>query len=301
MLRWNSGDSDGPGLEEAYVKWMYSDQMSFKMGQFIDPVFHEQLTQSDRQLAADRSLVNQMLSGADESYTQGVTVMFAPASNWSVEFGFTDGVNTGNTSFRDFPNGPTDFGIVGRVEFAAMGDKSGYNDFTAMGNKQDSLVIGGGGDWTQSGDTDNFLHTVDAQWENGQGNLSVYGAYVGEYIRNGGGAGITGITGVADNDSYNWGFLLQAGYMLDPNWEIFGRYDYTHLDDSIAVGNGTSTEDNFNEITGGVNYYFHGHHAKVTLDLTYLPNGCPAGLGNLGFINSDDDEFVLRGQFQLML
>jgi hypothetical protein len=310
-FRWNSGNSDGGGdgalnLEQAFVRWQYSDQMAFKAGQFVDPVFHEQIVNSDSQLAGDRSLLNTIVTGADESYTQGVSVIFNPASNWNVELAFTDGVNTGNTDFRDFPTpgSSADFGFAGRVEFAANGTTNGYHDFTAMGNKEDSLVFGAGADWTQSGDTDNILHTVDVQWENGQGNLGIYAAFVGQFIRNGSGAGITGITGGAggtDNDTYNWGFVAQAGYMMNENWELFGRYDYTHTDDPLAVGAGADTEDAFHEITGGVNYYFHGHHAKVTIDLTWLPNGAPAGAQNLGILTSDDDEFVLRGQFQLML
>lgn len=308
-FRWNSGDSDGGGsgalnLEQAWLRYMFADQMGFRVGQFVDPVFHEQLVNSDRQLAADRSLMNTIITGADESYTQGATFIWMPDPRVNIEIGFTDGVNTGNTSFRDFPTGPTNFGFAGRAEFAVFGNADNSRDFTAMGNKEDSLVIGVGADWTQIGDTDNILHTVDAQWEGADGRLGLYGAFVGQFIRNGTGTGITGVTGGAagtNNDTYNWGLLLQAGYMLDNNWELFGRYDYTHTDDKIAIGGTGTTEDAFHEATVGVNYYFHGHNAKVTVDVSWLFNGAPTGASNLGILNSDDDEFVIRGQFQLML
>jgi hypothetical protein len=305
FFRWNSGDSDGGGsgalnLEQAWLRYMFADQMGVRIGQFVDPVFHEQLVNSDRQLAADRSLLNTIITGADESYTQGVTFIWMPDPRVNVEVGFTDGVNTGNTSFRDFPNGPTNFGFAGRAEFALMGNAENSRDFTAMGNKDSSLVLGVGADWTQSGDTNNVLHTVDVQWEGGDGRLGVYAAYVGQFIQNGGGAGITGVTG-GDDDSYNWGFLVQAGYMLDNNWELFGRYDYTSLADEIAIGGTGETEDSFHEATFGANYYFHGHNAKFTVDVSWLFNGAPTGAANLGILNSDDDEFVIRGQFQVML
>ena len=114
---------------------MFADQMGVRAGQFVDPVFKEQLVNSDRQLAADRSLMNTIITGADESYTQGVTFIWAPERRMNLEIGFTDGINTGNTSFRDFPTGPANFGIAGRFEFALFGDAEDANDFTAMGNK----------------------------------------------------------------------------------------------------------------------------------------------------------------------
>jgi len=304
-FRWNSGDSDGGGsgalnLEQAWIKNMFADQWGVRVGQYVDPVFHEQLVNSDRQLAADRSMMNFLLSGADESYTQGITLIWTPDPRWNIEVGFTDGINTGNTSFRDFPTGPTNFGVVGRVEWAVFGPPEQSRDFTAMGNKEDSLMIGAGVDWTQAGDTNLVNHTIDAQWEGMDGRLGLYAAYVGQFIQNGGGTGITGVTG-GDDDSYNYGLLFQAGYMLDNNWELFGRYDYTHTDDAIAIGGTGETEDAFHEATVGVNYYLHGHNAKFTLDVSWLFNGAPTGLTNLGILNSDDDEFVIRTQFQLML
>jgi hypothetical protein len=304
-FRWNSGDSDGGGsgalnLEQAWIKDMFADQWGVRVGQFVDPVFKEQLVNSDRQLAADRSMMNTILTGADESYTQGITLIWMPDPRVNVEVGFTDGINTGNTNFRDFPTGPANFGVAGRVEFAAIGSTDATRDFTAMGNKEDALVFGAGLDWTQAGDTNNVFYTFDGQWEGMDGRLGVFGAFVGQFIQNGGGTGITGVTG-GDDDSNNWGALVQAGYMLNDQWEVFGRYDYTHTDDPIAIGGTGETEDAFHEATVGVNYYLHAHNAKFTLDASWLFNGAPTGLDNLGILNSDDDEFVIRAQFQLML
>ena len=89
--------------------------------------------------------------------------------------------------------------------------------------------------------------------------------------------------------------------MMNEEWELFGRYDYTKTADPIAIGGTGETEDAFHEATVGVNYYLHGHNAKFTLDASWLFNGAPTGLTNLGILNSDDNEFVIRAQFQLML
>jgi hypothetical protein len=298
-----SSTTGGVSLEQAWVRYkaLPDANMSVRLGQFVDPAIHEQNVSSKFQLAVERSLMLQILAGTGESFTQGVTALWEP-DHFRFEAGFTDGINTGNTDFRDFPTGPTDFGVVGRAEWFAIGDPKQYikeyNDFTARGDKENLLVFGAGVDWTQAGDTDDLTHTADVQFETESG-LTIYGAYLGQYLHNGAGTGITGVTGGA-GDTYNWGFLVQAGYVLpNTNVELFGRYDYTHLDNAIAAGIGT--EDTFQEITGGVNYFFAGHNAKFTLDLTFLPNGSPGGAGGLDFISSNDDEWVLRGQFQLLL
>jgi hypothetical protein len=49
-----------------------------------------------------------------------------------------------------------------------------------------------------------------------------------------------------------------------------------------------------------VNYYLHGHDAKITLDGSYLPNGSPADVDGLGYLTDNDrGEWVARVQFQL--
>jgi hypothetical protein len=212
-----------------------------------------------------------------------------PNDNLWGEAGIEDGFNSQNTDFTD-PNvtaTSNDWGVMGRVNFLAWGPRSEYNDFSAVGNKEGLLVIGGGGDVTQTGDTTSYLHTIDAQWESSTG-WSVYGAFLGDYVDTG-----------AGNSLYNWGFLIQSGWMVNSNWEVFGRWDYTKLDGD-AVSSGLATE--YCEITFGANWYvFGGHNAKFTLDATWLPNGSPADVKSADILASQDNEFVLRGQFQLLL
>ena len=92
--------------------------------------------------------------------------------------------------------------------------------------------------------------------------------------------------------------------MLNSQWELFGRFDYTKLDDdSIPV----ATEDTLMEITMGANYYLQSapwhQHAKVTVDVSWLPyGGGPASQPQIGILNNtDDNEIVVRGQFTLQL
>ena len=61
-------------------------------------------------------------------------------------------------------------------------------------------------------------------------------------------------------------------------------------------------ENKVHEFTVGANYYFKGHNAKFTADVTYLPNGTPVADTGADILASDGErEFVFRAQFQLLL
>lgn len=288
-FRWATDSGGGLHLENAYVQYKFADDLAFRVGQYKDSVHHEELVSSKRQLAVDRSMVNELIGGGVTDYVQGVSLIWDNNSNLRAEVGLHDGANSDNTNFQNGSGVPllgtadTDFGVTGRVEWAASGGFKGYDAFSSYGRKEDALVLGAGVDWTQAGSTDVYFHTVDAQWNAGP--LAIYGAYVGEYVR-------------GDDDTYNWGALGQVGYLLNEQWEAFGRLGYIRFD-SDAVG---GDEKNFVEFTGGVNYYLKGHNAKVTVDVSWLPNGSPADITGIGVLAADDeDEIVIRGQFQLLL
>src|SRR5690606_35115912 len=148
-----------------------------------DPVHHEELVSSKRQLTADRSLANELLGGGRTDRVQGVGLTYKQDA-LSGTVVFHDGANSDNANFLDGGNGGApvddtgaDFGVGARVEYVVFGDKKAYNDFTAMGTKEDMLVLGAGADWTQDGSADVLFHTIDAQWETSTG-LAIYGAYV---------------------------------------------------------------------------------------------------------------------------
>lgn len=304
-------DTGAVFLEDAWGKYALADDWAVKAGQYKDPVHHEELVSSSRQLAADRSLLNEILGGGYLDRTQGVSLIYGNYTKNNPVYGelmVHDGANQDNTNYIGKTAGGLaagtpashsfDFGVTGRLEWKHSGDWKAYQDFSAMGNKEDLLVLGGGVDWSQSGDGDVITGTVDGQWEN-SGGLGIYGAVL---VQNSNEELVGGTDDVTD-----WGFLLQAGYMLNEAWELFGRYDGTYLDSDVVFANG-ETEDTFHEITVGLNYFLGtngsaGHKAKITVDLTYLPNGAPgsdSGLGILGDTNGEA-EWVVRGQFQLVI
>jgi hypothetical protein len=297
-FQWGTNRSGGSFvLEEAYVtqKLNFAPDFFIKAGQFKDPTFHEEVVFSRRQLAVDRSLANEVLAGGQTDWVQGVGVLWDDGLEGLPlrgEIGYTDGPNTDNTNFVDGGGSPAfgadspDFGIHGRVEYLVLGDWRDYDDFSAMNNVQDLLVVGGGAFYTQAGDSNVIFHTVDAQYE--MNKLGMYAAFYGVYSDN-----------TAGGDSaYDVGGVAQVGYTLDKKWEPFARYSLVSLDSG-----GPDSDDNYHEFTAGVNYYMHGHAAKFTLDVTYLPDGVPSDQSQIGELDPDADgeQFVFRGQFQLVL
>ncbi|CAN5548633.1 hypothetical protein BH10PLA1_BH10PLA1_08060 [soil metagenome] len=281
-------------LEEAWVRTKFADDWSIRGGQLKDPFAHESIVSSKKLLAADRTLVTDFFTGGD-NFVQGVALGYQHDA-LQTEVALTDGSNEANRNFQDFPTNAWDYGVAGRAQYKLMGDWKDYDQFSAMKVKNDLLVIGGGVDFSQAGNTNQILHTVDAQYSSTTG-LGVFGALYGRYTMNSPKNGLT--TPAAENDTYDWGAVAQVSYLIpDTKWEPFARYDYLGFDSDTVAAN---VEQHVHEITAGVNYYMHGHDAKFTLDVMYLPNGSPVSDSGSDVLSSTDDEIVVRGQFQLLL
>ena len=125
-----------------------------------------------------------------------------------------------------------------------------------------------------------------------------------------------GKTGVARPDFDPWGLVLQAAYNMDVGqWgqlEPFVRWEHVDLDSVAAVVPGSGLEDEIDLLTFGVNWYHKKHDSKFTLDIVWafdpIPAGNPgsldvggtSGTGLLGDFDNQDDQIVLRAQYQLL-
>lgn len=290
---WDSNrQGGGVTLLDAWAAYKITPELSVKVGQFKESWSHEKDVSFTNLLTVDRTLVDSVIGGNLTDRVQGVSVNYGGTKNtpFRAEVALHDGANSKNTDFRDFvgttPN-PANFGAGGRFEYKVFGDWANYRDFTAKGSKEDLLIVGGGLDWTQRGSLDTTIAGVDAQYETNWG-LTVFAAAIGNFAN----------TGAGNRSDY--GFVGQVGYLIDPVWEVFGRYDVLLLDDNFAA------DDTYNEITVGVNYYLGkdgsaGHRAKITVDATWLPDGAPSNQTGIGVLAGDEDQFVLRAQFQLQI
>jgi len=297
--------SGTPNLEDAWVRYKFADQFAIRTGQFKDPFSHESLISSKRFTSAERSYMNDQFSPGD-NYIQGASLIYE-GSNIHGEFAFTDGSNTASTvgnrsnfnqNFQDWGTNNADWGVAGRLEFLVMGDWKNYDQYSGMGVKDSTLVLGGAFDYTEIGDTDVLLHTVDATFQMPAG-LGLAGAFIGRYTKDFPAALGPG----AQQDLYEWGVMLQASYLLNSQWELFARYDYTDFDDDgfSAAQLAAGLDDKVHEISGGVNYYMHGHSAKFTIDIGCLPNGAPFNDDGAGILVNNDPDYFLRAQFQLLI
>lgn len=277
-------------LDYAYGEYALNENWGVRFGQIKLNWTREETVSDIRQLAAERSLFNQILGGGNTMYVQGVSLLYGNENNpFRGELQFTDGDNTSNTTFTDFAGADIyqDFGVAVRGEYKFFGNWDAYSDFTALKTKEDLLVAGVGADWAQGGDGDVYRFTADLQYENPNG-LGAYGAAIYTIAE--------GDTGEAALDD-SIGGLAQVGYLL-PNlkdYEVFGRYSIIHFDEEV------SGEDNFHEATLGLNKYFVGHNAKFTIDLNWLPNGSPGSAGGLGYSSTAQEQIVLRTQIQIVL
>jgi hypothetical protein len=305
-FQWQVGRKDGVStLEDAWVRYKFADQWAVRGGQFKDPFSHESLTSSKRFTSAERTYMNDQFSPAD-NYVQGAGLIYE-SQQLHGELAYHDGSNTASTignfsnqnqNFQDWSTNNADWGVAGRLEYLVMGDWKNYDQYTALNVKNDTLVVGAAFDYTEIGDTDALLHTVDATYQNPAG-WALSAAYMGRYTKDFPAA--TG--GGPQQDLYEWGMFVQASYLFNPQWEVFARYDYTNFDDDgfTASQLAAGLDDHVHEINAGVNYYMHGHAAKFTIDVGWLPNGAPFNDDGAGILVNADPEFYLRGQFQLLI
>ena len=292
-------------LQEAWVRYkLPSSDFYVRAGQIHDPLAHEAIIGSKYEITAERSLQNDIFSNTD-TYTEAATVAYDPKKELRVEAGINHGIRSANTNFQDTPNNGNlyDFGLVGRVEYKVMGNWKDYDQLTSYGDKSDLLVVGAGTDYSEDGKDAQFTHAFDAEYASTSGQF-LYGSYIGRYTRhnlgipNGSGVGGSLATpGVSGHDTYEPSLLLQASYLVDKHWEPFVRYEYLHL-----AGTAAGSDNEVQEISGGVGYWFHGHNAKLSSQLMYLPKGIPINdTGNDVLSNNKHGELVFMTQFQFML
>ena len=108
---------------------------------------------------------------------------------------------------------------------------------------------------------DFWMYTIDAHWK--YRGFSLIGEYYWRHFGRFSGAPMPAL-----NDD---GFVLQSGYFVLPeSVELVGRWSRI-TGDSGTLGAARQSSD---ELGGGVVFYFNGHNAKLTLDISRY-NGVP--------------------------
>ncbi len=274
---WATGDTTGDlGLQDAWARYhIPNTPFALEAGQIRDPVDHEQIVFATKSLTPGRSIVNNVLLNGD-NIVKGASLSYGYDGNYPfrTEVAFTSGERNFDTDFEQFPTNSANWGAAARFEYKLFGDWIDYNQFTGLNNKEPLLVLGGGLDYTEAGATGGLTHVADIQYTLPNG-LTLYGAYLGRYVRDNGGPPTTdgGFTGSGPSfDTYDASVRLMAAYLIQEHWEPFVRFEWIDFDRRELP---TGTDNTVYDATFGFNYYFYGHRAKLSADATYLPNGSP--------------------------
>ena len=296
-----------PLLEEAWAKYHFSGtDFSVRAGQIKDPLLHDQVVSSKAQLGVERSITADIFANGD-GFTEAVTVIWDPKKEIRAEAGFTHGMRSANTNYLDFPNtNAYNYGFVARGEYKLMGNWKDYTQMTAVGVKDQLLVVGLGADYSERGDSSQVVAALDVSYASPNG-LSAYAAFVDRYtthnfgIYNGSSTGAsigTPDPAIAGRSTNEYSLVAQVGYLMKNNIEPYGRFEYMRLQGTAAGSRNYVTA-----ITAGANYYLYGNGCKVTAQITYLPNGIPIDDGGSDILASPagNGEVVGSIQFQLAL
>ncbi len=282
-------------LEDAYASWQVNDGLSLKIGQFKQQLIHEENVSSSKQLAAERSAMNETYN---QGFSQGIEAQFG-GDSWRGFIGFTDGLKTANTPFNS--SSEADYALNARFEFL-LGDAewSQFKQFTSWRGSNAGGMIGAAIAYQSMGSTNPALAndatmttgTIDFSWVADGWNF--YAAGVWRNMDPGGAA----------NSMDDFGLLAQGGMFVTDQDELFGRWDAVYPD-----SNNAPRDKDFNAMTLGWNHYFtpESHAAKFTLDFNYYfdaPDSSIVSTSNTGGHNllpdAGDGQWGITAQMQVL-
>lgn len=349
----NSGNGTGAAanLEDAYINKDMGNGMSLMMGQFKSPFLREELVSSANQLGVERSVVNQMFS---TGWTDGVQFTAKNDSLMGM-VSFNNGGNNANFATQNMNSTDgsyTQYAITGRIQWLAFGNWAQFNDMTSMRGGGQGLMLGAGFNWQHGGnqqsnagtfttdpvtgailtfdpsnggvgsantDAGFFTYTADASWDLGGANL--YGAFFGNFTSSlpvqtytNATTGTT-LTYGNGNAIQSYGALIQGGYFISDNTELFGSWQWYETanqgtNNPMDAGNNVFNAQMNNIFSAGLNIYLT-KNVKFTFDTGWAANGIvfQGGIYNqavagtnyqtAGSVNSGG-QWVGRAQVQLV-
>jgi hypothetical protein len=275
----NGGDF---GLLDAYISYDYGNGVSMTAGQFKLPLLREELVDSRYQQTVERSLVNSYYTGGR---SQGLMVTWAQ-DNFRFHGAFSDGAGQANTGWQ---MRTTEYAFTGRAELLLDGNWDQFSQFRSPTGGEQGFLVGVAAHWedgeygTAANEFEIFRLTADISAQFGGWNL--FGAYIFENIDSSIGGSVS-----------DHAIVVQGGFHLTDEWELFGRYEHAWFDSAYDASD-------LSILTIGANYYIAGHNAKLTADFGYAFNEVDFGntmAGWRGDMGTDDGQIVIRTQLQLL-
>lgn len=273
-------------LDDAYATYKSGNGWKWTFGQFKLPLYREENMSDTGQLFANRSVNNSVFT---QSRSQGIQAAFE-SDNIQFFGAFSDGLGTRNTDFDSASE--ADWALTGRVNYKWAGAWKQGRDFTSFQNSDFFGMVGvaghfqDGGETFATADTQRWDLTADVQVEGNGWNVFAAGM-----ARN--------IDPASGDDFLDYGFIVQGGVFVAPQWELIAGYDLILPDDDRP------TDENFSTIRVGANYYLipDSHSLKLTVDFSYFLDTqsesiAPANTQTGLLASGEDSQWNLRAQLQ---
>jgi hypothetical protein len=320
-------------LMDAWARIHFSDNWSFRFGQYRSPYAREQLITEANQMAVNRSTI---VRNYGLWYTQGIEFQYQGDDfrwNLSVDDGgssYIAGTSFllvgGNPMDQPWYSQPVSYSLTTRLEWKPFGSWADFTSMTSAPGEQQGMLMGFAYhtqatrpnqqiNSSTTGLPENYWDawTLDLQWN--LGGASIFASGFWNYLNSqsgfiytfNGSTNIQNLQGPGYANAY--GIVLQPSVYFLPKWEWYTRYEYGYIDfnDSSGIsGIGGSLANvaeqvPYNVITTGVNWYIDGQDLKWTWDIGY-------GIGDVGYSwqnlpagwrISASDQIVMRTQLQL--
>ncbi len=250
---------------DAVIKWNFAGNWNIWFGQTKLPGNIERVFSSQKLQLVDRSLLNKYFTldrdaGVQLRHHLYLGKTFLVRSKLAVSQG--EGLNRKSMSSGN--------GYTGRLELLPFGKFTSKGDYFASDLKREetpklmlSLTYDYNDNATRQGGqmgsnilgSTRDLQSIHADAHFKFRGFSFFGEYANRVSTNGGPVNEL-------NEVYHTGSALnlQAGYLMENNWELAGRYTQVNFEDATGL-------DNFTQFTFGFSKYVVGHNLKIQGDL----------------------------------
>jgi len=290
----------GINVLEAYVERevdLGGTNFTVRGGQLKAPFLREWLVDDANQLAVDRSLLSYFFY---QGYSVGLQAEYA-TDMLRATVAYTNGLGTpvdfGTGSYStSWVSNPTQYSFAGRVDVKLSGNWDQFDDFNSRPGTESGIMLGVGALYQKYNSNAINLRenvnspsvlgmTADVTWD--FGGASLFASFVWENID-------VNEDGV-DNPN-PWGFMVQGGYFLTDDLEVFARYAYSNSD------YGDTDRTKLSLVTAGVNYFLSAN-AKLSADFGWSLNELglfqSSGAGFRADKMEKKNQYAIRTQLQL--
>lgn len=265
-----SSDGAVANLKDAFLEWNACDWAAVRLGQFKTNLGRQHLNSDTTLQFADRSIASDYFTLDRQNGAMATSKLMGD------ELIMTAGIFNGESDGESGPNKPgvdtNHTGIVS-LRWNPLGKMNALEEGDVDWTEEMAVSVGASYGYLDSkndfgGSLEDFsqnLVAVDANMK-----------YVGWSLH----AELFNNSVKADDvdaDAEPMGYYVQGGYFIDPKTvEVAARYSYVDCDDGAAAGDCSGNED-IDEVSVGLNYFWWKHHLKAQLDYVRLSESAVDG------------------------